>query len=127
MPGRGSDFLTIPDSFWQRPEVTEALPTRNVGRLLVLVGQSAKASQMQIATACGMTQPKINAIMRSAQTVKSLEVFERIANALEMPGPARIILGLAPRVAGAHAGQSSLPATVKNTASAMTVIASTGE
>jgi len=127
MPGRGSEFFTIPDSFWQRPEVTEILRTRDVGRLLVLVAQSARASQTQLATACGMTQPKINAIMRSAQKVQSLEVFERIADALEMPGPARLILGLAPRPAEPKSGQPPLIATAGNTAAGVTALASTGE
>jgi hypothetical protein len=43
-----------------------------------------------------MTQPKISGIMRGTAKVETLEVFERIADGLNMPGPARIALGLAP-------------------------------
>ena len=43
-----------------------------------------------------MTQPKISGIMRGTARVETLEVFERIADGLNMPGHARIALGLAP-------------------------------
>ena len=40
--------------------------------------------------------------MRGVQQVETLAVFERIADALGMPDPARIILGLAPRQPSPH-------------------------
>jgi predicted XRE-type DNA-binding protein len=67
MPGRGTEFFTIPDSFWQRVEAIAALRKRDIGQLLVLVHEHTGASQTQIATACGTTQPKINAIMRGTR------------------------------------------------------------
>lgn len=97
MPGRGTDLVVIPDLFWQRPETIAALRERAIGRLLLLVHQYTGASQTQIATACGTTQPKISDIMRGSQKVETLTVFERFADALDMPDPARIILGLAPQ------------------------------
>lgn len=103
MPGRGIDLVAIPDPFWQRPETIEALRKRAIGRLLLLVHQHTGASQTQIATACGMTQPKISGIMRGTQKVETLAVFERFADALDMPDSARILLGLAPKAAPAAA------------------------
>ncbi len=97
MPGRGADLVVIPDLFWQRPETIAALRERAIGRLLLLVHQYTGASQTQIATACGTTQPKISDIMRGSQKVETLTVFERFADALDMPDAARIILGLAPQ------------------------------
>ncbi len=68
-----------------------------MGRLFLLLRQYAGASQTRLAIACDMTQPKISGIMRGAARVETLEVFERIAEGLNMPGHARVALGLAPR------------------------------
>lgn len=97
MSGRAHDLLVIPDSFWQRDETIAALRDRAIGRLFQLVSQYTGASQTQIAIAAGMAQGKVSDIMRGVQKVETLAVFERIADALAMPDPARIILGLAPR------------------------------
>ncbi|MBA9004474.1 helix-turn-helix domain-containing protein [Thermomonospora cellulosilytica] len=60
--------------------------------------QYAGASQTQIAIACGMTQGKVSETMKPrGRQVLTLEVFERIADGLDMPDPARMELGLAPR------------------------------
>jgi len=97
MPGRGTDLLAIPDPFWQRPETIAALRERAMGKLLLLIHQHTGASQTQIATACGTTQPKISDLIRGVQKIKSLAVFARYADALNMPDPARAILGVAPK------------------------------
>jgi transcriptional regulator with XRE-family HTH domain len=102
MPGRANDLIVIPDSFWQRPEVTEALRSRDVGRFFALVRQFTGASQTQIGMACGMSQGKISDIMRGVSEVKHLEVFEQIADGLDLPDAPRIALGLAPRVPSPH-------------------------
>jgi hypothetical protein len=99
MPGRGSEHFTIPDPFWQYPEVIAALRTRDIGKLLALACEASGASQTQIAIASGKTQPKINAIMQGTQKVQYLDMFECFADALEMPGHARVLLGLAPQAA----------------------------
>src|ERR1700691_2290275 len=99
MPGRGNESFTIPDPFWQFPEVIDALRKRHIGRLLLLVHQHTGATQTQMGVACGATQPKINAIMHGKQTVEELAVFERYADGLGMPDAARMHLGLAPRTA----------------------------
>jgi transcriptional regulator with XRE-family HTH domain len=97
MPGRANDLIVIPDSFWERPEVTKALRDRNIGRFFALVQQYTGASQTQIGMACGWSQGKISDLERGASEVKHLAKFEEIADGLNLPDPARIILGLAPR------------------------------
>jgi transcriptional regulator with XRE-family HTH domain len=127
MTGAGTDLLVIPDSFWKRPETIAALRGRAIGKLLLLVHQYTGASQTQVATACGMTQPKISDIMRGSHKVETLAVFERFAEALGMPDPARITLGLAPRGASrpsrrpspstqARDGQAAAPVVPAKTA-----------
>jgi len=97
MPGRANDLIVIPDAFWQRTDTTAALRSRNIGQFFALLRQYAGASQTQIGMACGMTQSKVSDIIRGIQQVESLAVFERIADGLRIPDPARITLGLAPR------------------------------
>ncbi|HYZ52396.1 MAG TPA: helix-turn-helix transcriptional regulator [Streptosporangiaceae bacterium] len=97
MPGRANELIVIPDSFWQRPETIAALRSRAIGQFFDLLRQYAGASQTQIGMACGMAQSKVSDIVRGVQQVETLAVFERIADGLNMPDPARIILGLAPR------------------------------
>jgi transcriptional regulator with XRE-family HTH domain len=97
MPGRANDLIVIPDSFWQRADVIAALRDRLIGQFFELLQRYAGASQTQIGMACGMTQGKVSYIMRGMAHVETLEVFERIADGLNMPDPARITLGLAPR------------------------------
>jgi hypothetical protein len=63
MPARGSEPFTIPDPFWELPEVTDVLRKRDVGRLLALVYQRTRATQTQIGVACETTQPKINEVI----------------------------------------------------------------
>jgi transcriptional regulator with XRE-family HTH domain len=104
MSGRAHDLLVIPDLFWQRDETLAALRGRDIGRLFQLVSQYTGASQTQLGIACGTSQGKVSDIMRGVQKVESLAVFERIADALAMPDPARIILGLAPRQPAPHPG-----------------------
>jgi transcriptional regulator with XRE-family HTH domain len=97
MPARAADLAEIPGSLWQRAEMTEALRGRDIGRVFRLVRQYAGTSQTRLAIACGMTQPKVSGIMRGVARVEALEVFERIADGLDMPDQARIVLGLAPK------------------------------
>jgi transcriptional regulator with XRE-family HTH domain len=103
MPGRAADLIEIPDSLWQRAAMIEALRHRDIGRVFHLLRQYAGASQTRLAIACNMTQPKVSGIMRGTAKVETLEVFERIADGLNMPGPARAVLGLAPKPAPATA------------------------
>lgn len=97
MPGRANDLIDIPDAFWQRPETTTALRERHIGRLFALVGKYTGTSQTRVGIACGMSQGRVSEIVRGKAQVDKLDVFERIADGLDMPDPARIALGLAPR------------------------------
>jgi hypothetical protein len=106
MPGRANDLIVIPDSFWERSETAAALRDRDMGRFFSLVQQHTGASQTQIGMACGgMTQGKISDIMRGVNEVKHLDKFEEIADGLNMPDAARVILGLAPTTVPHPSGQ----------------------
>lgn len=110
MPGRASDLIKVPESLWQRPEAIAALRERDIGQLFALVHKYAGASQTQIGIACAMSQPTISDIMRGVQRVERLAVFERIADALEMPDDARLSLGLAPHATSHLAVSAPQPA-----------------
>lgn len=97
MPGRANDLIDIPDAFWQRTETVAALRERHIGRLFALLTKYTGASQTRIGIACGMSQGRVSNIVRGISLVDKLDVFERIADGLDMPDPARIALGLAPR------------------------------
>ena len=100
MPGRANDLIKIPASFWERPEVVAALRKRDIGRFFALVQQYTGASQTQIGIACILPQGKVSAIINGIQQVEKLELFDRVADGLGLPDPARIALGLAPHRPG---------------------------
>jgi transcriptional regulator with XRE-family HTH domain len=109
MPGRATDLIEIPDSFWERADVIEVLRRRDIGRLFRLLAQYAGASQTRLAIACDMTQPKVSGYMRGSAKVETLEVFERIADGLNMPDHARVVLGLAPKTSPAGLAELDIP------------------
>lgn len=99
MPGRRIfDLIEIPDEFWRRADVLDSLRRRDIGRLFVLLNEATGISQTRLAIACDSTQPKISGYMRGVAKVEELDMFERIADGLDMPDHARITLGLAPKV-----------------------------
>src|SRR6185437_15249418 len=104
MPGRAADLIKIPDSLWQRAEMTEALRRRDIGRVFHLVHQYTGASQTQIGIACVLPQPKVSGLMRGVSEVEELAVFQRIADGFNMPDHARMALGLAPKAPEALTG-----------------------
>lgn len=108
MPSRATSPIVIPGSFWDRAETLSALRRREIGRLFQLLRQYAGASQTQIGIACCMNQGKVSEIMRGVAQVETLAVFERIADGIGMPGPARMALGLAPRT-GSPSGETFAP------------------
>jgi hypothetical protein len=93
---RITDPIAIPASFWERPETRAALRSHDTQQLFHLVRQYAGASQTRLAIACGLTQGKISTIMSGNHRVTAFEVFERIADGLQMPPAARLAFGLAP-------------------------------
>ncbi len=88
-----------------------ALKTRDMADLLALVMRHARRSrprratgtwqkpvtQTQLATTLGTQQSRLSDILSRTRTVTSFEQFEKIADALQMPDRARVVLGLAPR------------------------------
>ena len=130
MPGRRIfDLIEIPDQLWLRADVLEALRRRDIGRLFILLNQYTGVSQTRLAIACDTTQPKVSAYMRGIAKVEALEVFERIADGLDMPDPARVALGLAPKAGSASsrpAGQAELVIPSRDTSAALPAAAVSG-
>lgn len=91
------DPLRIPEEFWRREDVGQALDHRDVGRLFQLVRQCAGASQTRIGTATGLAQGTISLYMSGSRVAMTIDLLERIADGLAMPDAARVRLGLAPR------------------------------
>ncbi|HET8682721.1 MAG TPA: helix-turn-helix domain-containing protein [Micromonosporaceae bacterium] len=102
VPVGGCDPLQIDASFWQRDDVVHALSGRDIGTLFRLVRRYAGASQHRIGTAVGIQQGTISAIMRGDRAITSIDVLERIADGLGVPGQARTRLGLAPKEEPMH-------------------------
>ncbi|MBN9740617.1 hypothetical protein DMP23_05765 [Amycolatopsis sp. A1MSW2902] len=88
--------LALPDWAWRRSDVRDALKARDIGALLQAVQRYTGASQSRIAVAVGLLQGRVSEIVRGSRTVTALQLFERIADGLEMPDDARMLLGLAP-------------------------------
>lgn len=89
--------LRINAEFWKREDVHNALRERDIGTLFKLLRKYAGASQQRIGTAVALQQGTISAIMTGDRAVTSIDVLERIADGLDMPGEARLRLGLAPK------------------------------
>lgn len=87
--------IELPEWAWQRAEVREALRERNMGAVFRRVQQYGGASQTRIATAVAMTQARVNEVINGRREITRLDVFERIADGLNMPDDARHLLGLA--------------------------------
>ncbi|MER8183501.1 helix-turn-helix transcriptional regulator [Kitasatospora sp. NPDC094015] len=89
--------IVLPDLTWQNGEVRRYLKARDMGALLRAVQHHSGASQARIGVAVGMTQGRVNELINGRREVSRLDVFERIAEGLDMPDDARRLLGLAPR------------------------------
>jgi transcriptional regulator with XRE-family HTH domain len=87
--------IELPEWAWQRAEIREALRERDMGAVFRHVQQYSGASQARIATAAAMTQARVNEVINGRREITSLDVFERIADGLNMPDGARHLLGLA--------------------------------
>ncbi|POM27675.1 hypothetical protein BTM25_20930 [Actinomadura rubteroloni] len=98
MAGRAFSQIVIPPTLWDHPQMIGALQSRDIRTVFHLLRQYAGASQTQIAIACGMAQGRVSETMKTGgRQITALEVFERIADGLDMPDHARMTLGLAPR------------------------------
>lgn len=88
--------IELPEWAWQRAEVRKALRERDMGAVFRQVQQYSGVSQARIATAVAMTQARVNEIVNGKREVTRLDVFERIADGLNMPSESRRLIGLAP-------------------------------
>jgi tetratricopeptide (TPR) repeat protein len=87
----------LPEGFWQRQHVHDALTSRDFGALFRLASKYAGASQTDIAVTVGMTQGQVSTIMAGTRRITALDVMERVFDGMLAPGDARIACGLAPR------------------------------
>jgi transcriptional regulator with XRE-family HTH domain len=110
MPGPAFEPIHLPEWAWRNGEARQVLSDRNAAGILHLAQQYAGASQHRIATATGILQGRVSEILKGNRQVTALEVFERIADGLNMPDDARVTLGLAPK-RGGRAAAGLLPSS----------------
>jgi tetratricopeptide (TPR) repeat protein len=91
------DPPALPPAFWERPDVCQALRQRDMSALFRLLQQYLGLSQMRIGTAVGLGQGRMSEIINGIRKIRDVKVFERIADGLDMPDHARVLLGLTPR------------------------------
>jgi transcriptional regulator with XRE-family HTH domain len=109
--------IQMPAWAWEKADVRQALRGRDIGAMFRFVQQYGGASQSRIATAVGMTQPRVGEILHGRREVTRLDVFERIADGLQMPDDARHLMGLAAsrekRTGGAAFDLAAFPEVVR--------------
>ncbi|HUY44804.1 MAG TPA: XRE family transcriptional regulator [Streptosporangiaceae bacterium] len=101
--------IALPDSFWHRPDVSAALTSKDIGELFRLLHVKAKITQTRIGTACDLSQGRISAIIHGKQRVRTLTVYRRVADGLNMPEHARILLGVASEQPATPSGPAAEP------------------
>ncbi|WP_234376722.1 XRE family transcriptional regulator [Streptomyces sp. CB01201] len=87
--------IDLPLWAWETAEVRQALRRRDMGAVFRCVQQYSGASQAKIGAAVDMAQGRVNEIINGHREVSRLDVYERIADGLDMPDDARHLLGLA--------------------------------
>lgn len=75
-------------------EMRNALSEKNIGVVFELLNKRGGVSLRALGAAVGMTGSRVLEIIKGERQVEKLEVFERIADALRIPG---VQLGLAAR------------------------------
>jgi hypothetical protein len=89
--------IEIPDEAWRRESTQRILQDRAAGPLFDFA-QKYGISQTRLGAATGMGQGRINDLIHGRRgNVTALDSWERIAEGLNMPSHARIVLGLAPQ------------------------------
>ncbi len=85
-----------PPDLWQRPDMIIALADRDIGTTFRIYRRWTGITQQDLAEMIGgIAQPRISAIERGREQVMSLNLIQRIASGLGVPGH---LLGLAPEV-----------------------------
>jgi hypothetical protein len=96
---RTFDPGAVPVGFWCHEDVAQALTSRDVGQLFRLfLGQFADCTQTQLALLTQHDRSDISNWVRGTRQgrVSDIEVLTRIADGLQIPDQARLLLGLAP-------------------------------
>ena len=84
----------VPPAFWEHPDVARALAERDMGSLFRLLKEHAGISHMRVGTAAEIGPGRMSNVVNGKGRIKETQVFERIANGLNMPDAARLRLGL---------------------------------
>jgi transcriptional regulator with XRE-family HTH domain len=71
-----------------------------VAALLRVAQHYTGSSQARLAAAIGLAQSRCNEIFNGKRRVVQMDVLERVAAGLQMPDAARMLMGLAPLIAG---------------------------
>ncbi|NKY96149.1 transcriptional regulator [Nocardiopsis dassonvillei subsp. albirubida] len=71
------------------------LRKRDISSLFRIIGAHG-ISQSRLGSVVGMSQARVSEIVSGSRTVTAMAVYERIAEGLGMPDPARVVFGLAP-------------------------------
>jgi transcriptional regulator with XRE-family HTH domain len=108
-----SDYLR------SREEMRRALAERDMGTVFQLLNKRGGVSLRALGTAVGMTASRVQEIIKGQRRVSSLDVFERIADALEIPGHQ---LGLAPRAWESQGPTNTLGTTQSPSPTAASII-----
>ncbi|MFJ2878818.1 helix-turn-helix domain-containing protein [Streptomyces sp. NPDC086796] len=133
----GVASIELPAWAWERADIRQALRARDIGAVFRHVQQYSGASQARIAAAANLTQARVNEIINGRREISRLDVYERIADGLNLPDDARHLLGLAasrekptggaafdlaafPEIVRVYAAQASAREEIRQTAAAAT-------
>jgi tetratricopeptide (TPR) repeat protein len=122
----------IPDREWDEPATVAALDQRDAGGLLRLArkygaSQHYLSARAMYVTGESLTQNQISLVATGKSRVEKLEVWERIAAAMDLPDRARVRLGLAPKVyrpGGGAGGHDPAPADIETIRRPLTALRS---
>jgi transcriptional regulator with XRE-family HTH domain len=118
--------VQVPATAWKHGELHRALHRRDVAALVRLVQRHTGVSQARLAVAVGMGQGRLNEIVNGRRRVTQMDVFECIADGLNMPDEARVLMGLAPAHAaarGVFTGHAEIARVFQDQAEANTELA----
>lgn len=104
------DPINIPNEAWGQESARRILKDRAAGSLFAFA-QKYGISQTRLAAATGVSQGRINDLIKGRRgNITAIDSWERIADGLNMPDHARIVLGLAPASRAAETGTTLVPA-----------------
>jgi hypothetical protein len=89
--------FTVPDGLWDRPEMIAACREQDFGVILALVKKYSGASHSGLSMRTGIPTSEISQIPSGGQRVEKFGRIVAIADGLDIPDRARLLLGVAPR------------------------------